>query len=138
MKSDSIIEVVDFRLIFHSSLQFPKPRLVGWIESLGRIGDARIVHVSEKLGAIDDQENPGWHAENDRLEADALREREDAVAKTIVNVSLAIRRALDRVAEHRESKSRKPTDTSGRRKSVRASPPAPSEACAAPPAQKKT
>jgi hypothetical protein len=114
--SDAIIEVVDFRLIFHSSRQFPKPGLVGWIESLGRTGDARIIHISEKLGAIDDQENPGWRNENERLEADALREREDAVAKTIVNVSLAIRTALDRIAEHREDKSQKPTDANEGRK----------------------
>src|ERR1051325_2312171 len=114
--SDAIIEIVDFRLIFHSSRQFPKPGLVGWIEGLGRAGDARIVHITEKLGAIDDQENPGWRAENERLERKALNERENAVAKIIVNVSVAIRRALDRIAEYRELKLHQRADTSGGRK----------------------
>jgi hypothetical protein len=103
--SDAIIEIVDFRLIFVSSRQFPKPDLVGWIEGLGRRGDARITHITEKLGALDDQENPGWRVESERLETEALRERENAVARTVVNVSLAIRRALDRIAEHRATKS---------------------------------
>lgn len=99
--SDATIEIVDFRLIFISSRQFPNPGLVGWIDGLGRGGDARIIHVAEKLGVIDDQENPGWRTENKNLEAQALCERENAVAKTIVNVSLAIRTALDRIDEHR-------------------------------------
>jgi len=104
--SDAIIEIVDFRLIFISSRQFPKPSLVGWIEGLGRGEDARIVHVAEKLGLIDDQENPGWRAVSAQLENDALRDRENAIARTTINVSLAIRSALDRIAEHRASKSR--------------------------------
>jgi hypothetical protein len=99
--SDAIFEIVDFRLIFYSSRQFPKRSLFGWIEVLERGGDARIIHVTEKLGAIDDRENPGWRAENERLEAEALLERENAVARTITNISLAIRNALDRIAEHR-------------------------------------
>jgi hypothetical protein len=105
LKSDVIVEIVDFRLVFMSTLQFPEPNLVGWIEGLGRGGDARIIHVAEKLGVIDDQENPSWRATNERLEAKALCERGSAVAKTTINVSLAIRTALDRIIVHRESKS---------------------------------
>jgi hypothetical protein len=103
--SDVIIEIVDFRLVFISALQFSKPSLVGWIEGLGRGRDASIIHVTEKLGVLDDQENPGWRAMSGRLEAEALCQRENAVAKTIVNVSLAIRTALDRITMHREDKS---------------------------------
>ena len=106
--SDAIIEITDFRLIFISSLQFSKPSLVGWIESLGRSPDADIIHVTEKLGVIDDLENPGWRATSQRLEAEALCQRENAVAKTIINISLAIRTALDRIAVHREDKSHEP------------------------------
>ncbi|MGZ9091920.1 MAG: hypothetical protein ACXW3T_10155, partial [Rhodoplanes sp.] len=66
-----------------------------------RGADTRIIHAIEKVGAADDQENPGWQAALDRLEAEALAERENAVARTAINLSLAIRRALDRIAEHR-------------------------------------
>jgi hypothetical protein len=58
--------------------------------------------VAQRLGVIDDQVNPGWRAESNRIEAGARCEWENAVAKTTVNVSLAIRRALDRIAEHRD------------------------------------
>jgi hypothetical protein len=97
---------VDFRTIFVSSRQFSKPGLVGWIDGLGRGGDARVIYVTEALGNID--ENPRWLAESEKLEAEALTERENAVAKTIINVSLAIRTALDRVAEYRETGSHGP------------------------------
>jgi hypothetical protein len=99
--SDVIIEIVDSRIVFINSRQFPKPDLVGWIDGLGRGSDARIIHVTEKLGAIDDEENHGWRAENERLQAEALVERENAVARTLTNISLAIRNALDRITEHR-------------------------------------
>lgn len=111
--SDAIIEIVDFKIVFISSRKFPKPSLVGWIDGLGRGGDARIIHLTEKLGVIDDQENPGWRVKNERLEAEALSERENAVAKTIVNVSLAIRTTLDRITEHREGTLRNKSSGSG-------------------------
>lgn len=72
---------------------------------MGRGQDARIVHITEKLGHIDDQENPGWRVIEEQLEQNAMRERENAIARTTINVSLAIRSALDRIAEHRASKS---------------------------------
>ena len=106
LKSDAIIEIVDFRVVFLSNIRFPKLNLVGWMDGLGRGGDARIIHVAEVLGNIDDQ----WSAKLERLEAEALSKREHAIAKTIVNVSLAIRTALDRVTERREDKFRKPTE----------------------------
>jgi hypothetical protein len=96
--SDVIVEIVDFKLLFSSTRQFPAPTLVGWIY---RGADTRIIHAIEKVGAADDRENPGWQAALDRLEAEALAERENAVARTAINLSLAIRRALDRIAEHR-------------------------------------
>jgi hypothetical protein len=104
LTSDAIIEIVDFCTVFMSSRQFPKPNLVGWIDGLGRGGDARVIYVAEILGNID--ENPGWLAQSEKLEAKALSERENALAKTIINVSLAIRTALDRVAEYREAETR--------------------------------
>lgn len=104
LRSDAIIEIVDFRLVFISSRQFPKPHLVGWIEGFGRGGNAHVIHVTERIGVMDDQENPGWRARNEQLEAEALFERENAVAKTTVNVSLAICTALDRITEYSDGK----------------------------------
>jgi len=45
-----------------------------------------------------------WEAEGCRINVDALRRRSDAVALVTLNASLAIRNALDRIAEHRASR----------------------------------
>jgi hypothetical protein len=120
LKSDALIEIVDFRAVFISSRQFPKLNLVGWIDGLGRGGDARIIYVAEALGNLDDRENQKWRAKYESLESEALSQLENAVAKTTVNVSLAIRRALDRVTEHCEGRFHEPTEYASTNNSISA------------------
>lgn len=114
----------------------PKPGFVGWIEGWERANEARFKHVSEviQLNAADEphksriarlKEEYGedkyreWYGEDDAghewrgqaAQLQALAEQEvlpNATGKLTVNVSLAIRRAFDRVAEHRWRRLLKP------------------------------
>jgi hypothetical protein len=119
MQSDVRIEICDRRHVF----MLPTSRLkrlgetreffqrlpealdmeagfVGWIEGWERGTEARLKHVSEVIPLSKD---------DDWVSAQALRlqitvEQEilhNPVGKLGINVSLAVRRALDRLAEHR-------------------------------------
>jgi hypothetical protein len=114
-----------------------EPGFVGWIEGWERGNQASFKHVSEiiqlspndephrskiarlkaDLGEAKYQEwyrsdaDERWRANAARLQAMAAQEvLNNAVGKLTVNVSLAIRRALDRIAEHRANKSRRRVD----------------------------
>ncbi|MEA2991566.1 MAG: hypothetical protein QOD40_486 [Alphaproteobacteria bacterium] len=113
--SDAIIEIVDSRFIFTRSIQFPEPRFSGWIEGLDRGSQAQVIHVAEKIEAVppplaqwQESDIETWNREIARLEAEPHEARKNAVSILTVNVSLAIRNAFDRIAEHRADKSGQP------------------------------
>ncbi len=101
MSSDVILEIVDRRLLFLDGGIRKSPDFVGWIEGWERGAEARVIHVAEKVGLFDDQKNPNWRAISARFDAQAAQARPNAVGKLTVNVSLAVRNALDRIAESR-------------------------------------
>lgn len=133
--SDVLIEIVDRRLVFLSINSDQKtlvpasapfsdaaPKLVplevdasllGWIEGWGRGEGARILSVSERIGLMDDQVNPAWRAQALLFETQAQEARKNALGKLIVNVSLAMRTALDRLALHHKSNPRRAHSTIG-------------------------
>lgn len=108
-----------------------EPGFVGWIEGWSRDTEMRFKHVSEviqmdpneephrsriaRLKAEhgeekyrewygDDHHDEQWRGNAARLQVQAVQEvLPNASGKLIVNVSLAIRRAFDRIAEHRWS-----------------------------------
>jgi hypothetical protein len=111
--------------------EHPEPGFVGWIEDWERDTEMRFKHVSEVI-QMNPQEEPHrsriarlkaehgedkyreWYGDDDHAEqwrANAARLQVSAVQDVLpnatgmltVNVSLAIRRALDRIAEHRAS-----------------------------------
>ena len=111
LPTDVLVEIVDRQLVFSplnsglktrtaSGLRVAAP-FSGWIEGWERGAAARVVLVYEKLGLMDDATNPEWRALAGRYEMEAQHARENALGKLTVNVSLAIRTALDRVAAHR-------------------------------------
>lgn len=114
----------------------PKPGFVGWIEGWERASEARFKHVSEVI-QLDPNEEPHksriaflkkeygeekyleWYGADDHdqmwrgnaAHMQGIAEQEvypNATGKLTVNVSLAIRRAFDRVAEHRWKRLQKP------------------------------
>jgi hypothetical protein len=101
MSSDAIIEIIDRRYLFLSGILRKPADFVGWIEGWERGAEARVIHVTEKVGLMDDEKNPHWRSTLDKLNARAQHANTNAVGKLAVNVSLAIRNALDRIAEHR-------------------------------------
>lgn len=101
LRDDALVEIVDSTIVFLGSGIFPANDLIGWIEGLGRGEEAKIIYITEVIGKCADAENQGWRERADKLEAEARDQRENAIARTIINISLAIRSALDRVAEHR-------------------------------------
>lgn len=112
------------------------PGFVGWIEGWERGNEAHFKHVSEviqinpqeephrsriaRLKAEhgeakyrewygDDDDSEQWRANAAQFQLTALQNvLPNAAGKITVNVSLAIRRAFDRIAEHRASRLRKP------------------------------
>lgn len=114
----------------------PKPGFVGWIEGWDRASEARFKHVSEVI-QLDPNEEPHksriaflkqeygeekyreWYGNDDHdqmwrgnaARMQGIAEQEvypNATGKLTVNVSLAIRRAFDRIAEHRWKRLQKP------------------------------
>jgi hypothetical protein len=85
--------------------EISEPGFVGWIESWERGAEARLKHVSEVIPLSKDEE---WvFAQALRLQATVEQQvLPNPVGKLTVNVSLAMRRALDRLAEHRAARRR--------------------------------
>lgn len=103
--SDKIIEIVDRRFVFaRSGLKVMnsitgKPEeasLVGWLEGWQRGLEPQLTHLFEVI-------NLDQHPEKQfgQLNTEAQNARDNAVGKSTVNISLAIRRALDRLFEQR-------------------------------------
>lgn len=109
LRSDAIIEIIDRQYLFVRNIELKtqnpwadRPEtvdamFVGWIEGWSRSEDFRVEHITERVPV--DQEW-GRH-QGQRLQAQATERRERAVATVTINVSLAVRVALDRVAEFR-------------------------------------
>jgi hypothetical protein len=109
---DVFIEIVDRKFVFirstsdlktlDSVTQNPQEaQFVGWLEGWERGSDTRLVHLYEKIQVnICDTEDTRPKTASDVV-AEASDARSNAVGAITINVSLAIRRALDRVAEHR-------------------------------------
>ena len=114
---DAFIEIIDREFVFMSTAnnfsildsitQRPQEaQFIGWLEGWERASDARLVPLYEKIqiddsGTADSPDNKAAELVNAALDA-----RLNAVGSIKVNVSLAIRRALDRVAEYRANRGR--------------------------------
>lgn len=112
LKSDQLVEIVDRRHVFMPHKSGPISTVtgavvdapfIGWVEGWERGTGARVSLWHEKI-LMDDTRNPSWRAEAARIENEAQAARENALGKLTVNISLAIRTALDRVSDHRMSK----------------------------------
>jgi hypothetical protein len=73
--------------------------LVGWLEGWQRGFEPNLVHVTNKI--IFDRRDTASMALYRQLNTEAQQARNNAVGTLTVNISLAIRRAFDRLAEHR-------------------------------------
>ncbi len=113
-KSDALIEIVDKAHIYFcgtSGLPFFTPWggkeavYFGRIEGWERGSDASIITLPELVPL--DPDHPDYLIKGKALADLADRARANAVAVLTVNVSLAVRNGLDRLAAHRESKGRK-------------------------------
>jgi len=113
LPSDVLIEVVERKLLFIGNLRglpilniatggADKASFAGWIENWERGSQARVVHVTERIGLMDDEENPTWRKTAAAITRQVQMARRNAVGWFAVNASLAIRNGLDRVAENRE------------------------------------
>lgn len=118
--SDALIEIVDRKLVFlgdNSGLKTLVPAsgsfndeaptlqplsvdasFMGWIEGWGRGAAARVVSVNEKIGLMDDHAHPEWRSNALLFETQAQDARKNAIGKLTINVSLAMRTALDRLS----------------------------------------
>ncbi|TIQ67023.1 MAG: hypothetical protein E5X41_06035 [Mesorhizobium sp.] len=107
--SDAIIEIIDRQYLFVRNIQLKtlnpwadrlqtvEAVFAGWIEGWSRSEEFRVVHITERV-----QIDKEWgRAQAKRLQAEATERRRCAVATVTINVSLAVRVALDRVAEFR-------------------------------------
>jgi hypothetical protein len=100
LRSDALIEIVDRHYVFIRSELLPtlnpvlmgeeEASLVGWLEEWGRGAEPRLIHIG--------LENVKYR----QIYTEAQAARVNAVGTMTVNISLAIRRALDRLADHRE------------------------------------
>jgi hypothetical protein len=109
LRNDALISVVDRSLFFHGNRSGPIGSGVagktfefvfgGWIEGWERGGIAQVIPMSHRIKIS--SEDDGWELEIARLEREAQRVRENAIGTLIVNVSLAVRTALDRLAARR-------------------------------------
>jgi hypothetical protein len=77
--------------------------LVGWLEGWQRGFEPHLVHVTDKINF--DHNDAAAVALFQRLNTEAHDARNNAVGTLTVNISLAIRRAFDRLAEHRDRRS---------------------------------
>jgi hypothetical protein len=80
--------------------------LVGWLEGWQRGFEPHLVHVTDKINF--DHNDAAAVALFRRLNTEAHDARNNAVGTLTVNISLAIRRAFDRLAEHRDHRSTRP------------------------------
>lgn len=122
-KNDAIIEIVDRSLVFRSN-HWPSRHALngsrdffGWIEGFERGEIARVIPITDRLNdflqhewphernsGIPEQNAFGMRKWNERLaqfEKEANEARDNARGRIVVNVSLAIRIAFDRIAEYR-------------------------------------
>jgi len=100
LRSDALIEIVDRHYVFIRSellstlnpvlMGQEEASLVGWLEEWGRGAEPRLIHIG--LGNVKYRQ----------IYTEAQAARVNAVGTMTVNISLAIRRALDRLADHRE------------------------------------
>ncbi|RWC29263.1 MAG: hypothetical protein EOS27_16555 [Mesorhizobium sp.] len=107
--SDAIFEIIDRQYLFVRNIELKtqnpwadRPEtvdamFVGWIEGWSRSEEFRVVHITERAPLDKDWGRPMGQ----RLQAQATDRRNRAVATLTINVSLAIRNALDRVAVFR-------------------------------------
>jgi len=120
MESDVRIDICDRRHVYISpngllkrlsqsvepeslrNLYIQKPGFVGWIDGWERGMEPRLRHVSEDIPL----DHPAAIAAAVRLEHRAEQIYDNPVGKLTVNVSLAIRRAFDRIAEQRASRAK--------------------------------
>lgn len=113
---DVIVEILDRRHVFMRPTsrlksatasewekQFPEkfaaqPGFVGWIENWERGAEPRFVHVLEKVNLGHDFSRASGARLQAVLEQDVIA---NSVGKITVNLSLAIRRAFERISERR-------------------------------------
>jgi len=111
MPSDALIEIVDKTFLFHSQaggLKSLSPfgnnteeaSYAGRIEGWARGEDAYFVPVTRELTF--DSEDPNYSASAQQYNHMANHVRNNAVGKLTVNVSLAIRNGLDRLAQSKK------------------------------------
>ena len=86
-KSDAIIDIVDGNCVFQRTEYFPKPNFLGVIEGWGTGSHPQLLHPGAGTIEIGQDEAVALH--------------KNAISILSVNVSLAVRQALDRLAEHR-------------------------------------
>src|SRR5262249_42315909 len=83
----------------------PTPGFVGWIDGWNRDTEMNFRHVSEAFGG---ELNEKMRGSAGRLQGMAEQMvLPNATGRIVVNISLAIRRAFDRIAEHRWEAARK-------------------------------
>lgn len=117
MKSDAVIEIVERRYVFvrpESGLKCinwaggqDEASLIGWLEDWQRGLEPRLVHISEQL--TPDPEDRVAVALFKKLNTEAQSARDHAVGMLTVNISLAIRRAFDRLQVQRRPRETHPT-----------------------------
>lgn len=126
---DALIEIVSMQFVFlwsktnngsaSANLSQDESPFIGWIDGLERGEEnTRFVSIIEKLPPMEwgwggHERYPEWRAAVNRFNTDAKQAREDAIGRTIVNVSLAVRTALDRIADYRSVRSGNSTKNSG-------------------------
>jgi hypothetical protein len=116
MRADALIEIVDRRYVFVGSESGLKSlnwtgeaehaNLIGWLEGWQRGLEPRLVHIAEQL--TPDRDDRVAVALFKKLNAEAQSARDHAVGMSIVNISLAIRRAFDRLQAHRQPRETHP------------------------------
>lgn len=100
-REDVKIEIINGKTIIHYSDLLSDIQLIGWIVAIERGKPARINGLWERLPVPTGLNIPEIAKLQAELIREALAEQENATSRTIVNVSLAIRSALDRVSDHR-------------------------------------
>ena len=99
--SDAILEIINNRSIIHYIPDLPKPELFGWVQSINRGQDVVIEHLSQRLPVPNGHNSTEINHATAALVAETIIERDNAISRSIVNLSLAIRTALDRIADAR-------------------------------------
>ncbi|MBI0435426.1 hypothetical protein [Roseomonas sp. KE0001] len=76
---------------------YPEYRIIGW----ERGSDAEVRNISGEVRSLDFHRDRGTSAQMQRIEKEFIAARENAISTLSINVSLAIRNALDAIHEHR-------------------------------------